>query len=145
MSNIFQNKIEAQYVKKPKWQKKKKKSYKILSGNPDPLSTYEHQPHNPFSLTLHPSPTLEMEYVCVFSAGFFCFSCGSHWVGDPGVLGWVWAEGISRSCLTKAGWQMADRRKDSAQLTARQLLLRNFGAPGVKWLQTHSFTGHLCF
>ena len=51
--------------------KKKKKSCKILSGNPDPLSTYEHQPHNPFSLTLHPSPALEMEYVCVFSAGFF--------------------------------------------------------------------------
>ena len=52
---------------------KKRKSCKILSGNPDPLSTYEHQPYNPFSLTLGLPPTLEMEYVFVFSAGFFVF------------------------------------------------------------------------
>lgn len=52
---------------------KKRKSCKILSGNPDPLSAYEHQPHNPFSLPLGPPPTLEMEYLFVFFAGFFVF------------------------------------------------------------------------
>lgn len=144
MSNIFQNEIEAWYVKKTKW-KKKRKSCKILSGNPDPLSTYEHQPHNPFSLPLGSPPTLEMEYLFVFFAGFFVFLVVLTEWEILVSLDWLWAKGISRSCLTQAGWHMAGRRKDSARLTARQLLLRNFRAPGVKWLQTHSFTGRLCF